>query len=372
MTDPARLSRESRPCLKRSAMAVGLPGDRLLFPFLPRPEGELLSVEPWQKAFFQLLDGERTLEEIAALLPLFGHDVSVQAVLAFSRRLDALCLLEEGRDEEKEDRYSRQRLFFGAWRRRGHPFGREAQERLAASRVVLFGAGGGGCHVLQDLVALGVGRLTVVDYDRVEPSNLNRQCLYRPADVGLSKIDVLRRELPRLNGDIAFDFVDRPMRGVDDFAALLEEGDLAVLTADSPREAVFGWFNDALFCTSRPGLFTAGVTLTTLSLGPLVVPGETACYRCSLPPWTPDFDRPEVAALNARYRHGVIAPQLSLLGGLLALEAARFLTGFEAPLTLGARLVLDLSRWETSRVVLEPRPDCPCRRVFRGGEAPCS
>ncbi|MBL3592773.1 MAG: ThiF family adenylyltransferase [Synergistaceae bacterium] len=364
MTD--LLTAESRPCLKGSAMAVGLPGDGLLFPFLPRPEAQLLAVAPWQKAFFQLLDGERTLKEIAALLPLFGHEVSLAEVLAFVRDLDSRLLLEEGRDGAKEDRYSRQRLFFGAWRRRGRSFAQEAQKRLASSRVVLFGVGGGGCHVLQSLASFGLGGITVVDGDVVTPSNLNRQCLYRPDDVGRSKIDVLRRELPRINGDVAFSFVDRVMRGAEDFASLIADADLAILTADSPRQSIFGWFDDALFRVFRPGLFTAGVSLGGLSLGPLVVPGETACYRCSLPPWTPDFDRPEVKVLNGAYRHGVIAPHLAVLGGLMALETVRFLTGFEEPLTRGARLGLDLSRWEAVRTPLSARPGCRCHRAERG------
>ncbi len=240
--------------------------------------------------------------------------MSLAEVLAFVRNLDSRLLLEEGRDGAKEDRYSRQRLFYGAWRSRGRPFAQEAQTRLASSRVFLFGVGGGGCHVLQNLASFGLGGITAVDGDVVAPSNLNRQCLYRPDDVGRSKIDVLRRELPRINGDVAFSFVDRVMRGPEDFASLIADADLAILTADSPRQSIFGWFDDALFPVFRPGLFTAGVSLGGLSLGPLVVPGETACYCCSLPPWTPDFSRPEVAALNTRYCHGVIAPQLSLNG----------------------------------------------------------
>ena len=361
---------EGRPLFKRSVMAVGLPEEQVLFPFLPHAPF-LARFEPWQRALVQLFDGRRNLGELLCILSLMGYDIAAETFLAFVDGLDALCLLEEGRDGTTEDdRYGRQRLFFGAWRPDGVSFSAEAQKRIETCRVVLFGVGGGGTHLLQDLVAFGVGHLTVVDFDDVEPSNLNRQCLYRPEDVGRSKIDVLRRELPRWNGDIDFRFVDKAMDGVEAFASVMEGQDLALLTADSPREAIFLWFNDALYRTKTAGLFTAGVTPTTLSVGPLVVPGRTACYRCSLPPWRPDFSRPEVAAVNGRYRHGVVAPQVGLVGSLMALEALRFLTGFEKPLTEGARLVLDLSRWEARRVAVTPRPDCPCRLEV-GGDPPC-
>ena len=365
----------SRLAFKRSAMAVGLPDEGLFFPFLPRREGFFVRPEPWQRALMELLDGERTLGVVLALLPLVGHDVDAGEALSFIDRLDELCLLEEGRDEtmEVDDRYCRQRLFFGGWRREGLPFADEAQRRIAEARVVLFGVGGGGSHLLQNLLSLGVGQLTLVDFDVVEPSNLNRQCLYRPGDVGRSKIDVLRRELPLWNGDIDYRFIEGRMDGVEALSSAMEGHDLALLTADSPREAIFSWFDEALYRSHTAGLFTAGVTLTSLSLGPLVIPGRTACYRCSLPPWRPDFSRPEVRAINAGYRHGVMAPHVALVGGLMALEVTRFLTGFEAPLTEGARLVLDLSNWEARRVVVTPRPDCPrCGRGPEGGERPCS
>ena len=69
-------------------------------------------------------------------------------------------------------------------------FGREAQERLKAGRVLVIGAGGLGCPALLYLAAAGMGRITVIDPDRVEASNLQRQVLYGVADIGALKIEV--------------------------------------------------------------------------------------------------------------------------------------------------------------------------------------
>lgn len=356
------LQPESKPIFKKSLMGVGLPGDRMFCPFVP-PEGVLLEpLEPWQKELFQLLDGVRTVKELTVLLGVLGHHCSLEEVLEFCRILDVRLLLEDMRGEDalpKEDRYERQRLFFGAWSTGGLLQGREIQERLERSRVVLFGVGGGGCHVLQNLVALGVGHLTLVECDRVEPSNLNRQILYGEEDLGLSKIQVLRRELPRKNSRDGYIFREEKIGSPEDFTRLLNKQDLGILTADNPREFIFSWFNQGIYESGTPGLYTAGVTFASIHAGPLVIPGETPCYECSLPPWQPDFSRPEVAALNRKYRHGVIAPYVAVLGGILALEAVKFLTGFQKPLTKGARLELNLCTWESRRIPIESRRNCP-------------
>ncbi len=354
---------ESKPIFKKSLMGVGLPGDRIFCPFVP-PEGVLLEpLKPWQKELFQLFDGVRTVQELGALLGMLGHSCSCEEVMEFCRSLDAKLLLEDLREEAgllpEEDRYERQRLFFGAWEPRGLPRGREIQAKLESSRVILFGIGGGGCSVLQNLVALGVGHLTLVEYDRVEPSNLNRQILYGEEDLGFPKIQVLRRELPRKNGRCSYVFREEKIESPEDFARLLKGQDLGILTADSPRESIFSWLNRGIHESRIPGLYTAGVTSTSLCAGPLIVPGETPCYECSLPPWKPDFFRPEAAALNRGYRHGVIAPYVGILGGIMALEAVKFLTGFQEPLTRGARLELNLCTWESRRVLLKSRENCP-------------
>ena len=78
-------------------------------------------------------------------------------------------------------------------------FGRAAQERLKAGKVLVVGAGGLGCPALLYLAAAGVGRIVVVDSDSVEASNLQRQVLYTEEDVGQPKAEVAARRLRALN-----------------------------------------------------------------------------------------------------------------------------------------------------------------------------
>ncbi|MFL5727846.1 MAG: HesA/MoeB/ThiF family protein, partial [Cytophagaceae bacterium] len=83
-------------------------------------------------------------------------------------------------------------------------FGKEAQEKLKASRVLVIGAGGLGCPVLQYLAAAGIGTIGIVDSDLVDVSNLQRQILYNTDDIGKSKAETAAKKLALLNPHLTF------------------------------------------------------------------------------------------------------------------------------------------------------------------------
>lgn len=92
------------------------------------------------------------------------------------------------------DRYQRQLILKG--------FGPQAQDKLMQAKVLVIGAGGLGCPVLQYLVAAGVGEIGVADHDRVSLSNLHRQILFGTDDVGRYKVDVVKEKMEALNPDL--------------------------------------------------------------------------------------------------------------------------------------------------------------------------
>jgi molybdopterin/thiamine biosynthesis adenylyltransferase/rhodanese-related sulfurtransferase len=93
-----------------------------------------------------------------------------------------------------QERYSRQLILNG--------FGSAAQEKLGNSRVLVVGAGGLGCPILQYLAAAGVGRIGIVDDDTVSLSNLHRQILFDTSDIGRPKVEVAAQKLQTMNPDI--------------------------------------------------------------------------------------------------------------------------------------------------------------------------
>lgn len=97
-------------------------------------------------------------------------------------------------DAQARTRFSRNMDFFGSMA----AFGENKfayQERLQEARVCVLGCGGLGTHVLFDLTALGIRHLTILDFDRIELSNLNRQILYKEADIGPEKVETAKKRL---------------------------------------------------------------------------------------------------------------------------------------------------------------------------------
>lgn len=122
------------------------------------------------------------------------------------------------------DRYARQTVL--------PEVGAEGQARLAASSVLVVGAGGLGCAVLQYLAAAGVGRLQIVDHDRVEESNLHRQPLFGMRDLGSAKATAARDALRQLNPGIAIEALVERL-SPSNVASLAAPADLIVDAADS-------------------------------------------------------------------------------------------------------------------------------------------
>jgi molybdopterin/thiamine biosynthesis adenylyltransferase len=107
--------------------------------------------------------------------------------------------------EDQVRRYARHIILPG--------IGGDGQKRLAAGRVLVIGAGGLGSPAAMYLAAAGVGTLGVVDFDRVELSNLQRQILHDTDDVGRPKLDSARDAIKRINPHVAGKICVRPFRG---------------------------------------------------------------------------------------------------------------------------------------------------------------
>src|SRR6201984_1860498 len=122
------------------------------------------------------------------------------------------------------DRYARQEIL--------PEVGAEGQARIAAATVLVVGAGGLGCAVLQYLTAAGVGRLIIVDHDHVEESNLHRQPLYRMSDLGAHKVDAARAALEAMNPGVHVEPVCARLSSLN-AASLIESANVVIDAADS-------------------------------------------------------------------------------------------------------------------------------------------
>jgi molybdopterin/thiamine biosynthesis adenylyltransferase/rhodanese-related sulfurtransferase len=210
-------------------------------------------------------------------------------------------------------------------------FGREAQERLQRARVLVIGAGGLGCPVLQYLAAAGIGHLGVMDPDRVGLSNLHRQVLYTEADLGRYKVEVLRERLPAMNPYLSLE----TWASACDAALALEafpKHDIVIDTSDNfPTRYLV---NDGCVLTGRP-LVHAAVS---------EYEGQVAVFNLTGPDGTPGLhyrhlfpSAPPPGEVRDCAEAGVLGVLPGIIGAMQALEAIKVLTGIGE--TLRSRLL---------------------------------
>lgn len=187
------------------------------------------------------------------------------------------------------------------------------QERLAGKHVLLIGAGGLGSSAGLYLAAAGIGRLTILDGDVVDMSNLQRQIWFQETDIGRPKAQVAVLRLKALNSTIHIEGRDEPLTSTN-ASAYLSECDLVIDATDN-FDAKF-LIADICYAARRPSVH-AGI-LAHYGQLLTVIPGETACYRCV-------FEAPP--SLKNEPPRGPLGAVPGVMGSLEAMEAIKIVLG---------------------------------------------
>jgi sulfur-carrier protein adenylyltransferase/sulfurtransferase len=225
--------------------------------------------------------------------------------------------------------------------------GAAGQARLAAASVLVVGAGGLGVPVLQYLAAAGIGRLGIVDGDVVEASNLHRQPLYGPADLGRPKAAVAAGRLRALNNDVRIE-VHEVHAAPDNIDALVEHHDLVVECTDNFRAKFL--VNDAVLRARKPAVF-ASVHQYEGQLQVYRPLPHWPCLRCLWP------EAPRDGLVGNCAEAGVLGPVPATLGAMQAMQALKRLLGLDAGDTPSLVMVYLLGL-ETRRLAARRNPDC--------------
>ncbi|HEX8526108.1 HesA/MoeB/ThiF family protein [Allosphingosinicella sp.] len=214
-------------------------------------------------------------------------------------------------EDEQLERYARHIVL--------KEIGGEGQRRLLASSVAVIGAGGIGSPALQYLAAAGIGRLRVIDDDRVDLANLQRQILFGTGDVGRPKTEAAGEALARLNPDPQVDTVEERLTAAN-VGALLDGSDLVVDGSDNVATRLI--VSD--HCTA------ARIPLVSASIGQFQVQIGTfrgwepglPCYRCFV---GDAFDSDDCDSCS---EVGVLGAASGLAGSWAAMEAIRAIVPF--------------------------------------------
>lgn len=223
------------------------------------------------------------------------------------------------------------------------------QKRLRDATVALIGAGGIGSPAIQYLAAAGVGRLVLIDDDEVALSNLQRQTIFRTADIGRGKAEAAAEAARAIGGDIAA-VVHRVRLDPSNVDGLIGGADVVIDGCDNFATRLV--VADATQRLRIP-LVSSAVDQFEGQLG--VYRGWEAdrpCYRCFV---GDDPARPEMSCAD----RGVLGPLTGVMGSLAALEAIRAIVGFgEDP--AGRLLLYDALGFRFRTIMLPKDPGCRC------------
>jgi bacteriocin biosynthesis cyclodehydratase domain-containing protein len=304
------------------------------------------------------LDGEHTLEQ---LHEEFGDEL-VDDTIAQMQELE---VIEDATDDDLVDpaelaRFDRQLRYFSDIGTAGLTPS-ECQRRLREAKVAVLGVGGLGGWAAWSLATCGIGEMWLIDGDRVEVSNLNRQILYTEADIGLLKVECAAARLRAFNSGMKVTTDARRLESEEDIAEFVAGSDVVIDAADWPAHDIERWCNAACFA--------AGIPYITMShfppiarVGPLYVPGKTGCFICQEIGYRREYPLFDVAIEQRRAKPSpaaTLGPACGLIGGQVALDVMHLLTGLSAPSTQGVSHIYDLRTMEVKREPVVPEPECP-------------
>jgi bacteriocin biosynthesis cyclodehydratase domain-containing protein len=348
-----------RPRLKRTIEQVEAPNGDVILMRSNADDVRVADPDEQERSLLQALDGSTSRDELEGR---FGAR-AVGDVIAQMQDLD---LLEDAEDDElvpaaDRTRYDRQLRYFSDLSGCGGVTPSECQARLRGARVAVLGVGGLGGRVAWELACCGVGELWLIDGDRVEESNFNRQIQYTEADLGRLKVEATAERLRAFNSAIEVRLAPRRIESQAQLADAVAGADIVIDAADWPAHEIEYWCNAACFEAGIPYIAMSHFPPIARA-GPLYVPGQTGCFACQDIGFRREYPLYDVAIEQRRAKPSpaaTLGPACGLVGGLVGAEVMHFLTGLITPAMLGVAYLYDLRTMEVERYEVVPEPECP-------------
>lgn len=245
-------------------------------------------------------------------------------------------MLEELSDEEML-RYNRQIIL------RGFDF--DGQERLKASSVLVVGLGGLGCAAAQYLAAAGIGALTLLDFDTVSLSNLQRQILHRHQRIGMAKVASAQIALSEINPHLGIATIDRLLNDAE-LAEAISRVDLVLDCSDNVE--IRNRLNQSCYQQKKPLVSGAAIRMEG-QVSVFTYQRNEPCYRCL----SRLFGANALTCVEA----GVMSPLVGIIGTIQAMETIKQLTNYGQVLR-GRLLLVDAMTMQFKEIKLTKDPNC--------------
>ncbi len=223
----------------------------------------------------------------------------------------------------------------------------DGQEALKQASVLILGAGGLGCASSQYLATAGIGTITLIDDDKVELSNLQRQVLHHDADIGKLKVDSAAEALKELNPKLQVNTVDKRLSD-NDLQKLIQSHDLVLDASDNVDTR--NQLNRLCYHSKTPLVSGAAIRMEGQVSVFTYQDEQEPCYQCL----SALFGSNALSCVEA----GVMAPVVGIIGAVQAMETIKVIAKLGKPIQ-GKILMLDAMSMSWREMKLMKQPNCP-------------
>lgn len=231
-------------------------------------------------------------------------------------------------------------------------FGLQGQIHLKNAKVLCVGVGGIASPLLYYLVAAGIGKLTIIDKDRVSLSNLTRQFLYNTDDIGQLKVRAAKKQLQRLNQETQIDILPTQF-APNNADHLVNNHDVIADCTDNFKSKLL--INDTCFRNQK--IFMTGSAIKHTGHFVCFNGQSGPCYRCL-------FEFLELDKSESCNELGVLSPLLGIIGSLQAIEIIKYLTGNACD--YGLLIEIDALTLKQKKYKINVNPQCPLNHDDKG------
>ncbi len=241
--------------------------------------------------------------------------------------------------EQQIERYSRQIIL--------PEIGGAGQKKLLNAKVLIIGCGGLGSPASYYLASAGIGRIGLVDSDKVELNNLQRQILHFTKDIGKAKVESAKEKIFAINPEIEIITYELRLNS-QNILDVIKDYDFVIDGSDNfPTRYLV---NDACIITNKP--FSHAGILRFDGQAITVVPKQGPCYRCLFP------DPPPPGMVPSCQQAGIIGGVAGILGAIQATEAIKYILGLPE-LLVGRLLIFNALEMNFRKLKIKRNPECP-------------
>lgn len=310
--------------------------------YIENPDNNLIS-------FFEYIcESDRTKKDLS----LFFHNKGIEKNVS-CKIIDELLqnefLIEKSNYLSDVYKKNREVLFFSMFK--GCDNGVKAYNNLTKKHITIIGVGAIGNIILETLARAGISNFTLIDFDTVDESNLQRQVLFNNKDINKLKVNVAKEKILEIipTAKIKTSNINILNNQFD----LDSHSDLIICTADSSVMEIRNKINKISISRQIPVVF-AGFSEYMGIIGPLLIPHKTACWKCITE---------SIGKSSRDLNHNRIIPSLGALcnvvGSILGTELIKYFTDISRCKILGQELIYDISDSTINQHKWDKIPSCP-------------